>query len=115
MKTRSKVYQLENELKWETVGEGVRRQIMAYDGQLMLVKVEFKKGGIGYMHEHYHSQATYVASGVFELTINGEKQVLKAGEGYYVEPDAIHGCVCLEDGVLIDCFSPVRADFLTAK
>ena len=115
MKTRSKVYQLENELKWETVGEGIRRQIMGYDGQLMIVRVEFQKGGTGNLHAHYHSQATYVASGVFELTINGEKQILKAGEGYYVEPDAIHGCVCLEAGVLIDCFSPIRADFLPAK
>ena len=113
MKTRSKVYQLENDLKWESVGEGVRRQIMGYDGQLMMVKVEFKKGGVGNMHAHYHSQTTYVVSGIFELTINGEKQILKAGEGYYVEPDAIHGCVCLEAGVLIDCFSPIRADFLT--
>lgn len=106
---------MENELKWEVAGEGVRRQIMGYDGQLMVVKVEFQKGAVGSQHAHYHSQATYVASGVFELSINGEKQVLKAGEGYYVEPDAIHGCVCLEAGVLIDTFSPVRADFLTTK
>lgn len=23
-----------------------------------------------------------------------------------------HGCTCLEAGILIDCFSPMRADFL---
>ena len=80
---------------------------MAYDGQLMMVKVKFDKGAVGSMHEHYHSQATYVVSGKFELTIGDKKEILSAGDGYYV-----HGCVCLEAGILIDTFSPVRADFL---
>ncbi|MBR1632177.1 MAG: cupin domain-containing protein [Bacteroidales bacterium] len=112
MKTRSEVFQIASELPWEPAGEGVRRQIMGYDGQLMVVKVHFDKGAVGALHEHYHSQATYVASGKFELTIGNEKKVLSEGDGYYVAPDEIHGCVCLEEGVLIDVFSPHRADFL---
>lgn len=78
----------------------------------MMVKVKFDKGAVGSMHEHYHSQATYVVSGKFELTIGDKKEVLSAGDGYYVAPDELHGCVCLEAGILIDTFSPVRADFL---
>ena len=35
-----------------------------------------------------------------------------AGEGYFVAPNLAHGCVCLEAGVLIDTFSPMREDFL---
>lgn len=66
MKTRSEVFQFEKELKWEHPAPGIRRQIMGYDGQLMMVKVEFEKGAVGTLHEHYHSQATYVASGKFE-------------------------------------------------
>ncbi|MBQ9203983.1 MAG: cupin domain-containing protein [Prevotella sp.] len=112
MKTCSTRFQIGTEMKWENPAPGVRRQIMAYDGQLMMVKVEFEEGAIGSMHEHYHSQATYVASGKFELTIDGEKRILVAGDGYYVAPDELHGCVCLEPGILIDTFSPVRADFL---
>lgn len=112
MKTCSKVYMLESETAWETPGPGIKRQVMAYDGQLMLVKVCFEKGAIGTMHEHYHSQATYVVSGKFELTIGEEKKVLVGGDSYYVAPDVLHGCVCLEEGILIDTFSPMRADFL---
>ena len=78
----------------------------------MMVKVVFEEGAVGTMHEHYHSQATYVASGKFELTIGEEKRILEAGDGYYVAPDVLHGCVCLEAGILIDTFSPMRADFL---
>ena len=108
MKTRSDAFQFEKELDWEKPAPGIRRQIMGYDGQLMMVKVEFEKGAVGSMHQHYHSQATYVASGKFELTIGDRKEILSTGDGYYVEPDQPHGCVCLEAGVLIDTFSPMR-------
>ena len=112
MKTCSETFQFEKDLKCENPAPGVNRQIMAYDGQLMMVKVKFDQGAIGSMHEHYHSQATYVVSGKFELTIGDKKEILSAGDGYYVAPDELHGCVCLEAGILIDTFSPVRADFL---
>lgn len=112
MKTKSEVFQIEKEMGWESPAPGIKRQIMGYDGQLMMVKVAFEKGAIGTLHEHYHSQATYVVSGKFELTIGDEKRILVAGDGYYVAPDELHGCICLEKGVLIDTFSPMRADFL---
>ena len=44
MKTQSKIFVLENETNWETVGNGIDRQILGYDGQLMLVKCDLKKG-----------------------------------------------------------------------
>lgn len=112
MKTTSSVWQIEKEMPWENVGEGVRRQIMGYDKDLMLVKVHFDKGAVGSLHAHPHSQATYVVSGRFELTIGDEKKEITAGDGYYVAPDVLHGCVCLEPGILIDTFSPAREDFL---
>lgn len=112
MKTRSETYQIAKEMAWETPGPGIKRQIMGYDGQLMIVKVLFEKGAVGTLHEHFHSQATYVASGKFELEIGGKKQILEAGDGYYVAPDELHGCVCLEEGILIDTFSLHREDFL---
>ncbi len=112
MKTRSANFVLESEVKWENPGPGITRQIMGYDGQIMLVKVLFEKGAIGVVHEHYHSQSTYVVSGKFETQINGEKKILQAGDGFYIEPDAPHGAVCLEPGILIDVFSPMREDFL---
>ena len=113
MKTRSETFIYEKDKKWEPAGEDVVRQIMGYDGQVMLVKVKFLKvGAVGTPHSHYHTQTTYVESGKFEFTVNGETKVIAAGDGLYVEPDALHGCVCLEPGTLIDCFAPMRADFL---
>ena len=114
-KTRSNTFVMESETPWEPAGEGITRQIMGYDGQSMLVKVKFEKGAIGTAHAHYHTQNTYVVSGVFEFTVGEETKIVKAGDGLYIEPDIVHGCVALAPGVLIDCFTPMRADFLGKK
>ena len=100
------------EIAWETVGEGVRRQIMGYDDRIMLVNVEFEKGGIGPMHQHHHSQVTYVISGQFDLTIGEETRRMKGGDAFYIPPNVMHGAICIEKGVLIDVFSPIREDFM---
>lgn len=110
--TASKEFQFESEMPWEVTGNGVQRQVLGYDDKVMLVKTKFEKGGIGAQHSHPHSQATYVENGVFEMRIGEEKKIIKKGDGYYVPPNAVHGCICLEAGMLIDAFSPLREDFL---
>jgi len=108
----SKEFILGDEIPWEVVGEGVKRKIMGYDDKIMLVNVHFDEGGIGPMHEHYHSQVTYVVSGEFELTIGDETKIMKAGDAFYIPPHVRHGAICKKSGVLIDVFSPIREDFM---
>lgn len=115
MTTSSDNFILAKDKDWEPVGEGVVRQIMGYNNDIMIVKVKFRKGATGSMHHHIHSQVTYVESGKFEFTIKGVKKIVSAGDCLYKEPEAEHGCICLEAGMLIDCFSPMRADFLEKK
>lgn len=110
--TEQNVFVADNDVQWENVGDGVKRKIMAYDEKLMVVKVEFEKGSIGPIHKHHHSQVTHVEGGTFEVMINDKKQILKGGDAFYIPPNVDHGCVCLEDGVLIDVFSPMREDFV---
>lgn len=109
---QSKEFQFENETPWEDAAEGIKRQLYGYDDKIMLVKAKFEKGAVGALHQHHHSQVTYVDSGVFEMTIGDEKKIIKKGDGYYVPPHVMHGCVCIEPGMLIDVFSPLREDFL---
>lgn len=99
-------------IEWEQIDKGVSRKIMAYDPELMLVKIKFEKGGIGPLHQHPHVQITYVHSGTFEVEIGGRKKILKGGDTYYIQSNIQHGVVCLEAGILIDTFSPMREDFL---
>ena len=110
----SKEFILDKDLEWETVNEGVERKIMGYDDKIMLVKVHFNKGGIGYKHEHYHSQVTYVESGEFEFSIGEHTRIVKGGDTVYIPPHMLHGAICKEEGILIDVFSPIREDFMTS-
>lgn len=111
-KLQGEVFFKELENKWEEAGEGITRQITGYNTQMMMVKVKFEKGAIGYVHDHFHTQTSYVASGKFKITINGKSEILEIGDTFFVLPNARHGAECLEAGVLIDVFSPLREDFL---
>ncbi|WP_345947949.1 MULTISPECIES: cupin domain-containing protein [unclassified Mucilaginibacter] len=106
------LFQIEDETPWQDLGNGVKRQMYGYDDKIMLVKAKFEEGAVGTLHQHYHSQVTYVDSGVFEMTIGDHKKIIRKGDGYYVPPHEIHGCVCLEPGILVDVFSPHREDFI---
>lgn len=107
-----KIFIEEKDIDWEEVAPGMKRKIMAYDEKVMMVRVEFEKGAVGVAHKHYHSQITNVESGVFEVEIGEKKKVLKGGDAFYIPPNLLHGAICLEPGVLIDIFSPMRQDFV---
>ncbi|WP_316788545.1 cupin domain-containing protein [Pedobacter frigoris] len=109
---QSDLFQIENEIQWEDLGNGIKRQVFGYDDRIMLVKAKFETGAVGELHQHHHTQVTYVDSGSFEMTIGNEKRIINKGDGYYVPPNVIHGCVCLKAGILIDSFTPHREDFL---
>ena len=100
------------DIPWQNLGKGLKRKIMSYDSTMMMVKIIFEKGGIGTPHKHVHTQMSYVDSGVFEVTIADKKQILKKGDGYYIPSNVMHGAVCLEPGILIDMFTPMREDFV---
>jgi quercetin dioxygenase-like cupin family protein len=57
---------------------------------------------------------TYVASGSFEVTVDGETMLLATGDCFYVKADLVHGVVAVEPGTLVDVFTPAREDFLRA-
>lgn len=99
---------------WLPSGDGVRRKVICASKELMMVEFAFEKGGVGAPHSHPHIQSTCVASGTYEFTIDGETQTIQAGDGVVIASNAVHSCVCIEAGSLIDTFTPVREDFLEA-
>lgn len=110
--TQSELFISGENNEWEKAGDGMLRQILGFDGQLMLVRVLFEEGAVGPVHEHHHRQISYVESGAFMVEIDGEKRLLKTGDSFYVPPNVAHGAVAIEKGCLLDIFSPVREDFL---
>ncbi len=91
---------------------GVSRKILTFSEDLMMCEITFEKGAKGNFHRHPHLQITYIAEGSFEFTIGGETKVVKKGDSVYMPSDVEHGVTCLEAGVLVDVFNPMRQDFL---
>ena len=108
----SEAFLVGDEIEWEVVDEGVKRKITGYDDTIMMVQVAFENGAVGSMHKHYHAQVSYVMKGQFEVKIGDGLKIMKEGDSFYVAPHVWHGVVCLEEGILIDVFSPIREDFV---
>jgi len=109
---QSNLFQIAAESEWQDLGDGIQRQVFGYDDRVMMVKVKFERDAVGVLHQHHHTQISYVESGVFETTIGEEKKVLKKGDGFFIPANVIHGVICIEPGILVDVFSPHREDFL---
>jgi quercetin dioxygenase-like cupin family protein len=107
-------YVLDAAVEWEQVADGVRRKVLAYGDDLMVVRVEFQQGAAGALHHHPHRQATYVARGSFEATVGGRTQILSEGDTFFAAADVPHGVIALSPGTLIDTFTPARKDFVSS-
>ena len=91
---------------------GVMRKVLAYCDNLMCVENTFETGAEGSLHSHPHTQITYVAGGRFRFTIGDETREVSKGDTLCKQNGVKHGCTCLEKGVLVDFFTPMREDFV---
>jgi quercetin dioxygenase-like cupin family protein len=64
-------------------------------------------------HQHPHEQLGIMFQGAMELSMNGESRLLRPGDVYLIPPNLPHKARTYEDGcVVVDIFSPPRADYL---
>ena len=92
--------------------QGVIRKVLAHCDVLMCVENSFETGAVGALHSHPHTQVTYVAEGRFRFTIGNETREVSRGDTLCKQNGVTHGCVCLEKGILVDFFTPMRKDFV---
>ena len=98
-----------------TTPDGAQRRVLSYGGSLMLVQFTFGPGVTSALHSHPHEQVGYVASGDIDVMMEGQQPVrLRQGGSYYVPPNVKHNIKTHAPTLLVDCFTPVRTDFLTA-
>ena len=109
---KDKPWVFSGDIEGETVAHGVVRKVLSYCDEAMAVVNEFEEGAIGAMHSHPHTQITYVAEGRFRFTIGDEEKEVSRGDTLCKRNSVQHGCVCLEKGVLVDFFTPMRKDFV---
>lgn len=101
------------DIELESISDGVDRKVLAYDKNLMIVEVHFKADAIGAEHSHIHEQIAYIKSGMFEFIIEGESVLVTEGDTIYFPPKQKHGTKCIESGIILDVFTPMRDDFVT--
>ena len=93
-------------------GEGTTRKVLGHTDNLMVCELNVATGGTAPMHSHPEEQISYIVSGKFEFTVGEETMVLGLGDSVYMPGDVPHTAVSLEEGVMLDIFTPERKDLL---
>ncbi|WP_263378097.1 cupin domain-containing protein [Granulicella paludicola] len=90
---------------------GLRRQLMSYTENLMLVRHRMEKGWSGTRHSHPHEQMVFVLSGLIEFEHPGGKFLVRAGESFIVLGNVEHQASAHEASEVLDIFTPYREDY----
>ena len=100
----------------EKLREGAERRIGHLDN-LMMVIIDFDDGPKDQpdpAHSHPHEQICYVAEGEIVFLMDDQQTRLGPGDMFLVPSGRPHSIQQLTEHVrLVDCFTPIREDFLT--
>jgi len=73
---------------------------------------EIKAGSPIPEHRHVHEQIMTVTDGLFELTVDGEKRMMKAGDVCIIPSNVLHSGRAISNCRVLDVFNPVREDYV---
>ena len=79
---------------------------------MTIARLEIQEGAVVPEHSHVNEQVTMVERGALKFSIEGQEQIVRAGEVLVIPPNAPHGVVALEDTVVVDLFAPAREDWI---
>jgi quercetin dioxygenase-like cupin family protein len=96
----------------EQMSETVGRQ-MIHTETMTLARVYLRQGAVVPQHEHPNEQIVNVLEGQLRIVADGEVHVVSAGESLFVPANVPHDAEALEDSVVLDVFSPPRADWIS--
>ena len=102
-------------LSWSThpaedLTPGMRRRYVSQDG-MTLARFELKKGSVVGQHSHVNLQVTNVLEGVLRFHMEGKKILVHAGETLFIPSNVPHEVFVDEDALVLDIFTPERADW----
>ena len=95
----------------QRIWEGVLARVVEGD-RMSFAVVELAPNSTVAEHQHANEQIGIVIHGSLSFTIGGEARLLQPGDTYNIPGGVPHHAVTGPDGaVVIDVFSPVRADW----
>ncbi|HYK35957.1 cupin domain-containing protein [Alloacidobacterium sp.] len=94
---------------------GLKRQVLTYNKNLMLVRHLMQKGWQGARHSHPHDQLVYIIKGLLRFTGGQNTFEAKTGDSFIVPGGIEHQASALEDSEVLDVFNPYREDYVHAQ
>jgi unsaturated pyranuronate lyase len=91
---------------------GVRRKTMVHGPNTLLAEFHLARDAVIPLHRHPQEQTGYLVSGHLVFTVAGVAHDLHPGDSWMIPGDVEHGVRVVEDSVVVEVFSPVRADYL---
>ena len=91
--------------------EGITAR-MYHSEQITFAYVTLQQGAIVSEHSHVHEQWAHVIEGEMKFNVSGEEKILTAGMAAFIPSNAIHSATAITLCKVIDCFLPVREDFV---
>lgn len=105
------------EMPVETIREGAERRL-GHTENLMMVVMDLYDGPKAEPdppHAHPHEQVSYVVEGEILFVMDDQQTHLRPGDMFLIPSGRPHSIQQLTEHVrLVDCFTPIREDFLTA-
>lgn len=98
----------------EQLSPSIGRQVL-HTGSVTLARIVLAAGAHVPRHEHESEQIANLLEGRLRFTIGGEVQEVAAGESVSIPAWAPHEVEALADSVVLDVFSPPRADWLRGE
>jgi len=94
---------------------GLLRRVLAHNDKMMLVEHRMERTWVGTRHSHPHDQMVYVIKGRLRFSCGDERE-FEAGEGdsFVLKGGIEHSAFALEPAVVLDVFTPYRADYVGA-
>jgi quercetin dioxygenase-like cupin family protein len=87
------------------------RARLVHSDRMTFSYVDVDAGASFAEHDHPHEQVIHLLEGDFEVTVDGETHLMKAGEVAIVPPHARHRGTAITKCRILDAFAPARDDY----
>ena len=96
----------------KSIGTGLERRILSFCDAAMCAEFRLEKDAEVPVHSHPHTQISYIVEGRFRFTVGDKEIEVAKGDTVCSRNGIKHGVVCLEKGMVVDFFTPMREDFV---
>jgi quercetin dioxygenase-like cupin family protein len=94
---------------------GLLRRVLAHNDKMMLVEHRMERTWVGTRHSHPHDQMVYVIKGRLRFSCGTEQEFeAREGDSFVLKGGIEHSAFALEPAIVLDVFTPYRADYVAA-